>query len=181
MKCLLKRDFWCKRIPCFEWYLLNKILNQNVSLVIFFFIKPIWIMVFVFPEICVYRCFVFIWCLCVLMTRKWFFVVFCRMMINNCFLWVWNLGNNREIKNITQKSLETRARSTGCDCVCLEMYIHCSLNLTETVRISIEIKSGFKYRFAWWKNYYLLAAQLSIIKKFKPKIINELPSNLRFN
>ena len=87
--------------------------------------------------------------------------ILCRTMINaghrlyHHFLSVLNCGNNREITNLTQQLQDTGAWSNGCDCVYLDVYIHCSLNLKKTFQINIEITSGLRHRFVWPKLYYL--------------------------
>ena len=76
---------------------------------------------------------------------------------------------------------------TGGDCVYLDVYIHCFLYLRKppavtllkncrynqsTFRITIEITRGLRHRcFGWNCMYYLLAAQLTLVMKFKPSIV----------
>ena len=66
---------------------------------------------------------------CVLMTRTWFFVAFCRLMKNNClYRRVSNLGDNREIASVKQRYWDARAWYTGDFRVYLDVY-HWTFNL----------------------------------------------------
>ena len=47
---------------------------------------------------------------------------------------------------------------------------YCRYNQS-TFRIAIEITRGLRQRFTWPKLYYLLAAQLTLVMKFKPSIV----------
>ena len=49
----------------------------------------------------------------------------------------------------------TSRYTTEGDCVYLDVYIYCSLNLKNNFRINIEITRGLRPKFVWPKLYYL--------------------------